>query len=161
MRPLIRARLIPSNRQSFRQIRSNDRHIIGKARQSLEKLAKEDEHAIGLDQKPDKRPTDQNQQHAGPEGEGAAPFLFSREEGKGALRAEEERDADEEQNVAHGEQGAVEEEDHAEEEEEAAAAAEGDSDFCECLEWWLVRCFSPNCGGNWVDSYFGCLLARR
>jgi hypothetical protein len=45
------------------------------------------------------------------------------------LRTEEERDADEEEDVAHGQQGAVEEQDQAEDEEEAAAAAEGDADF--------------------------------
>lgn len=35
-----------------------------------------------------------------------------------------------EEDVAHGEQGAVEEEDEAEEEEEDAAGGEGDADFC-------------------------------
>lgn len=56
------------------------------------------------------------------------------------MRAEQERDADQEEDVAHCEQGAVEEEDQAEKEEEAAAAAEGDADFCGCqvvLVWFL------------------------
>jgi hypothetical protein len=79
--------------------------------------------------KPNQRPLHQDEQHARPESQSALPLLFAREEDKRPLRAEEERDADEEQDVAHGEQGAVEEEDQAEQEEEAAAAAEGDADF--------------------------------
>jgi hypothetical protein len=85
-----------------------------------------------LHPKPNQRPLHQDEQHARPESQRALPLLFAREEDKRPLRAEEERDADEEQDVAHGEQGAVEEEDQAEQEEEAAAAAEGDADF-----WWM------------------------
>ncbi|KAK3075889.1 hypothetical protein LTR53_000463 [Teratosphaeriaceae sp. CCFEE 6253] len=61
-----------------------------------------------------------DEQDPGPEGETTAPFLPSREEGKGARRAEQQAHADEEEDVAHGQQGAIEEEDEAEEEEEEA-----------------------------------------
>lgn len=45
------------------------------------------------------------------------------------MRAEEKGDADKEEDVAHGQQGAVEEEDESEDEEEGAAAAEAHTDL--------------------------------
>jgi hypothetical protein len=101
-----------------------------------------------LHPKPNQRPLHQDKQHARPESQRALPLLFAREKDKRPLRAEEERDADEEQDVAHGEQGAVEEEDQAEQEEEAAAAAEGDADFCRCRVmsvWFGLVCLSGVC----------------
>lgn len=90
---------------------------------------KQNKYPKHLHRKPDQRPPHQNQQHARPERQRAFPLVPAGEEHKRPLRAEEQRDADEEEDVAHGEQGAVEEQDQAEDEEEAAAAAEGDADF--------------------------------
>jgi hypothetical protein len=98
--------------------------------------------------KPNQRPLHQDKQHARPESQRALPLLFAREKDKRPLRAEEECDSHEEQDVAHGEQGAVEEEDQAEQEEEAAAAAEGDADFCRCRVmsvWFGLVCLSGFC----------------
>ena len=81
--------------------------------------------------KANQRPPHENQQHTRPECQRALPLVFARKEHKRPLGSEEERDADEEEDVAHGQQSAVEEQDQAEDEEEAAAAAEGDADFCE------------------------------
>jgi hypothetical protein len=79
---------------------------------------------------PNQRPLHQDEQHTSPERKCALPLLFAREEDKCPLRAEQQRDSDQEEDVAHCQQGAVEEEDQAEEEEEAAAAAESDADLC-------------------------------
>ncbi|KAK3115858.1 hypothetical protein LTR53_004358 [Teratosphaeriaceae sp. CCFEE 6253] len=83
-------------------------------------LSKQNKDAIALHREPHKRPPDQDEQDPGPEGETTAPFLPSREEGEGARRAEQQAHADEEEDVAHGQQGAIEEEDEAEEQEEEA-----------------------------------------
>jgi hypothetical protein len=91
---------------------------------------KKHKHAKHLDPKPYERPPHQNQQHARPKRQRALPLVLAGEKHKCSLGPEEQGDADEEEDVAHGEQGAVEEEDQAEEEEEAAARAEGDADFC-------------------------------
>lgn len=80
---------------------------------------KQDEDPITLHRKPDQRPPHQNQQYARPKRQATAPFLFACEEEKCSLRAEEERDAYEEEDVAHGKESTVKEEDEAEDEEEA------------------------------------------
>ena len=90
----------------------------------------EHEYPKHLHREPNQRPPHENQQHARPERQRAFPLVPAGEEHKRPLGPEEEGDADEEEDVAHGEQGAVEEQDQAEDEEEAAAAAEGDADFC-------------------------------
>ena len=106
---------------------------------------KKHEYPKHLHRKPDQRPPHQNQQHARPERQRAFPLVPAREEHECPLGPEEERDADEEEDVAHGEQGAVEEQDQAEDEEEAAAAAEGDADFCRkravSIVWLYGRVF--------------------
>ena len=102
--------------------------------------SKQHEYPKQFHPKPNQRPLHQNKQYACPKRQSALPLLFAREEDKRPLRAEQERDADQEEDVAHREQCAVEEEDQAEQEEEAAAAAEGDADFCGCqvvLVWFL------------------------
>ena len=91
---------------------------------------KKHKHAKHLHPKPYERPPHQNQQHARPKRQRALPLVLAGEKHKCSLGPEEQGDADEEEDVAHGEQGAVEEQDQAEDEEEAAAAAEGDADFC-------------------------------
>ena len=108
----------------------------------------EHEYPKHLHREPNQRPPHENQQHARPKRQRAFPLVPAREEHKRPLRAEEERDADEEEDVAHGEQGAVEEQDQAEDEEEAAAAAEGDADFCWKRESLLVLLYivkEPGC----------------
>ena len=55
-----------------------------------------------LHTKPGKRPPQQNQEYTCPKGSTTAPFLPPREEEEGTLWPEEERDADEEEDVAHG-----------------------------------------------------------
>lgn len=84
-----------------------------------------------LNSKSNQRPPHENQQHARPERQSAFPFVLAREEDERSLGPEEERYADQEEDVAHREQGAVEEEDQAEQEEEATTAAEGDADLCD------------------------------
>lgn len=123
-------------------------------------LPKQHKNPITLHSKPHKRPPHQYKQYPRPKSRASPPFLAAGEEGEGPLGAEEEGYPDEEEDVAHGEQGAVEEEDKAEDEEEetcivilvcsislrpnwgrviATAAAEGYADFCEKL---LVRLYS-------------------
>lgn len=46
------------------------------------------------------------------------------------MGTEKKGDANQEEDVAHGEERAIEEEDEAEKEEEGAAAAEADTDLC-------------------------------
>lgn len=86
----------------------------------LKELPKQDKNPIALHHEPHQRPAQQDQKDTCPEGRATTPLLSPREEEEGALGPEEQGDADEEEDVAHGEQGAVEEEDEAEEEEEAA-----------------------------------------
>ena len=99
-----------------------------------------------LHREADQRPAHQDQQHARPERQRAAPLAAAREEGERALRAQQQRDADEEQDVAHGQQRAVEEQDQPEGEEEAAAAAEGYADFWFCVFLSALPCLV--CGGE-------------
>lgn len=129
MFPFIRSSFISRNVQRFGNIWPHDGHIIREPSNRFEELSKEDEHPITLHRKPHKRPPHQNQQNSRPKCRCSPPFLSSGEKSEGSLRAEEEGDADEEENVAHGKEGAIKKEDEAEEEEEAAACAECDADF--------------------------------
>jgi hypothetical protein len=111
-------------------------YILPPSRQEQEQThPKQHEYPKQLHPEPNQRPLHQDEQHARPKRQRALPLLLAREEDKRPLRAEQQRDADQEEDVAHGQQGAVEEEDQAEQEEEAAAAAEGDADFCEGRGW--------------------------
>lgn len=120
MSPLIRPSLIPSNTQPSRQVWPDHRHIVYKARHRLEELSKEYKHAVALHQKAYQGPSQQDQRDSTKEGRRTAPLLASGEEGKRSLWPKQEGYADEEENVAHCEEGAVEEQDEAEEEEETA-----------------------------------------
>ena len=121
-----------------------------KPRHSKTTHPKQHEYPKQLHPKPNQRPLHQDEQHAGPKRQRALPLLFAREEDKRPLRAEQERDADEEQDVAHCEQSAVEEEDQAEQEEEAAAAAEGHTDLCDCSCQVSIALQSPARPGTFV-----------
>ncbi len=57
-------------------------------------------------------------------------FLSSRKEGESLLDADDQRQTDEEEDVAHCEHGSVEEEEYAAKEEEATTGAEGYAYFC-------------------------------
>jgi hypothetical protein len=77
----------------------------------LKELPKQVEDAHTLHHEPNKRPSRQYEYDAEPERRTTTPFVAAGEEEKCTLRTQEERYADEEENVAHGEEGTVEEED--------------------------------------------------
>ncbi|KAK3049416.1 hypothetical protein LTR09_009335 [Extremus antarcticus] len=131
MRPIIRPSLIPSNLQPPRQIRPYHRDVIRKPSHRLEELPKQVENPYQLDSESYDRPAHQDQQNptTNPKRRTPPPLVSPRKKQKCPLRPEEEGDADEEEDVAHGEQGTVEEEDEAEEEEEGAAGAETYAEF--------------------------------
>ena len=81
-------------------------------------LSKQVEYAHTLDHEAHEGPPHKNQDNPSPECCAAPPFLFSREEQEGALRAEKKSNTDEEKDVAHGEESAVKEQDETEKQEE-------------------------------------------
>ena len=126
--------LIPRSRryplQRRRNIRPNVRNIVRKPSNRGKEVSKQDEDAIQLNQEADKRPPHQYQANPRRERRRALDFLSSRKEGESLLDADDQRQADEEEDVAHCEHGSVEEEEHAAEEEEATTGAEGYAYFC-------------------------------
>lgn len=117
--------LIPRRRtdplQHHSNVRPNIRNLIQESRNRGKEVSKQHEYPIQLDHKPNEGPSQQYQGNTGDERDSAFELLSPSEEGERLLDPDDQRETDEEEDVAHCEHGAVEEEKDAAEEEEAAA----------------------------------------
>jgi hypothetical protein len=89
----------PQTLERTRNIGPHDGHVSHKPGNCSEEVAEQDEDAVQFDEEADKSPLGENQRDAYRESKRAFPLLAAREEGERFCRADDERQADEEEDL--------------------------------------------------------------
>lgn len=133
--------LVGTSRNAIRShsdIWSNYWDVAENTSERSDHATEEHPDAISLNHKPYESPSRQDQQDSCSKRQCTLPLFAIGKEGEGFRRTDESRDADKEENVAHGQKSAVEEEEDAEGQEERPGGGEGCADLCMIVSIVLV-----------------------
>lgn len=127
--------------RSHSDVWSNDWDVAEDASERSDHATEEHPDAISLNHKSNESPSRQNQQNSCSKRQRTLPLSAIGKEGEGFRRTDESRDADKEENVAHGQKSAVEEEEDAKGQEESAGRCKGCADLCILVSIALVSLY--------------------